>query len=160
MTDKDGKNQDRKRKLRGKFLFRIPQNASEEQSEKERMQEDTQGEELLNAAMDGDIDRIVQLINDGVDVNYYSPSRRTRAINLAGSGSWTASMELLEAKGIKVLVKDGLGRLPSTLAMEVAEDPRLAQVLMAREIEEAEAAGHEYKDVLTSRVSLDTDPAP
>ncbi len=161
MTDKDNK-KNKGIPLSNAWLFRRPDSKRVQQDEKETMDLDQKGEELLEAALEGDADRIVELVAEGVDVNYYSPKSGSYAICLAAASSaWPATEELLKAKGIKVLVKDRLGRLPSTLAGEVSyPDTRLAAILMEYEIEEAERAGLEYKDVLTGKVGLNRDPQP
>ena len=74
----------------------------------------------------------------GATALHYAAAMRARAII-----NWLA-----KRKDIDYLIRDNEGRLPSTLAYEVASDPVIGRFLVKKECEQARARGIDYRTLL------------
>jgi hypothetical protein len=140
-------------KLAGRFLFKRPGALSDRpspQTELELMADkDSKELQLLNAVFDADVDCVQDLIDEGADVNFSHPDDGLRPIQAAASiGAFYVIEALLKRSELDVLVKDHLNRLPSHLAMFVADDPDLCDTLLSAEMRQAAERGLDYKQVL------------
>lgn len=112
---------------------------------------ETIDEQLYYAAYHGVGDLAAEVIVKGADVNYTCPQSGLRPIQIAaGHRAVFVIDELMKSDELDYLVKDKRGRLPSALAVEVADDTRLGSKLMEAEIRQAGERGIDYKTLLTN----------
>lgn len=164
MTDKKD---EQSKFLKGKFLFQKPLPSSQRQDDKanlgleakEKMGTEDINEKLLKAAESGNPHRFLDLIEQGADVNYRDPSNGATALHIAAANSAILVIDkLLQHKDINFLVQDKMGRLPSALAIEVAQDSEISELLMEREIHQAKELGVDYRSYLVGSNELGLDP--
>lgn len=141
----------------------IEHDISRRAEQKEHMTQDELGKKLLEAADFGGTDEeLFALIDQGADINYVDPQSKTTVLHQAAACAARYLVEqLIERYGdrLNFLAKNREGRLPSTLAVEVGEAPDLAELLINREMDQAERAGIDYRNLLTEEPQSMDGPA-
>ena len=164
-TDDNNKKDGGKKALSGKFLFKKTTKAEQDLDWQASQQTDMTYEELgralLDAAFSGNPDTITELITKGVDINFECPSSKARALHLAASNNAIFAIDvLMKDSNLDYLVKDRHGRLPSALAIEVADNHELGERLMQAETKQASERGLDYRTLLTGVTPGGDDPSP
>ena len=118
---------------------------------KEKMQKSELSKLLFKAASEGLSEEMSQLIAQGADVNYRDPLENEAIIHIVAAGSAQRALNVLtDVPELNYLVRDNLGRFPSAIAQEVAGNPEMSQILMEREIVQAEERGLDYRALIVS----------
>lgn len=104
--------------------------------------------EFTQAARLGDARWGEILLEQGAEPNAVDPVSRLAAVHFVAGGDAQAFFELLAARDdVDFLVRDPQGRLPSVIAFE-CDFYELGEVLVEKEIDQAEKSGLVYHDFL------------
>lgn len=93
-------------------------------------------------------------MSENADINYADQETGFTALHYAAAREAKSLLKvLIKQSGLDYLVKDKKGRLPSTLAFEVAENPVIGTFLMKKEMQQAKWRGIDYRALLVGEVN-------
>lgn len=115
---------------------------------------------LVSAAAQGSAVLVNWLLNENiviktlVDINCADRKTGFTALHYAAARESKVILKILiRDHNLNYLVKDKKGRLPSTLAFEVAENPVIGTFLMKKEMQQAKRRGIDYRALLVGEAS-------
>tara|TARA_R110002110_G_scaffold407057_3_gene627702 strand:+ start:4525 stop:5040 length:516 start_codon:yes stop_codon:yes gene_type:complete len=153
----DSNNNDEKKSQSRRFLFRNTRSANKAEAkavdgaeQKELMKRDELSEQMLSIARRGTDEQFEEIMRKGANIRYIDPKHHTNILHRAASVAAFKFIRMLVDNGydLDFLVKDHQGRFPSAIAMEVADEPELAEFLLEKEIEQAQRLGQDYQALL------------
>jgi len=101
------------------------------------------GLRFLDAAKNGDVRTMKELLGPNLPVNVIDPDDRATALHyIATFGARPALRVIVKSsRNLDYLLRDGEGRLPSELAREFGHDDAMARLLLIKEMRQAKAQG-------------------
>ncbi len=116
------------------------------------MERDDLSERMLSIAYSGTWDDFLEILEQGANIHYIEPKYGQCLLHrAAGSSAFRFIKAVIELEPtVNFLVKDHKGRFPSAIAMEISNEPELAQFLMEKEMAQAAKLGEDYQALLTT----------
>lgn len=111
------------------------------------------GRMLVSAASTGAWQDVEGFLNENGDINFAHEETGFTALHYAASREIRALLRILiRHKELNYLARDKKGRLPSTLAFEIAGNALMGRFLMKKEMQQARERGVDYRALLTGEI--------